>query len=387
MFATMVKPMGAACNLRCSYCYYLDKEVQYESKPRLMSDELLEEYTAQYIQANSTPQVDFCWHGGEPLMAGVEFYERAMELQEKYKGEKQINNTLQTNGVLLTDDFCRFFAEHQFLIGLSIDGVEAVHNATRRDAKGEGTFSRVMQGVEKLHRFGVEFNTLSAVSRYSEGRGAETYRFMKSIGSRFMQFLPVVEYLSEGVIAPPSRAAERAEWSVSAKGYGRFLKDVFDEWVVQDVGEYYVQMFDATLAGWCGVQPGVCSFCESCGDGLVVEFNGDVYSCDHFVYPEYRLGNIKTDELRTMATSRAQFSFGVNKRNTLPMGCERCEWLHLCHGECPKHRFDDGANSLCEGFRSFFKYTKPYMEYMKKCLADGMPPSKVMQFARMRMGL
>lgn len=352
-----------------------------------MSDELLEEYVAQYIQANSVSQVDFCWHGGEPLIAGIEFYKKALKLQQKYKGEKTINNTLQTNGLLLTDDFCKFFSDNNFLIGLSIDGVEAVHNATRRAVSGEPTFQKVMQGVEKLHRAQTEFNTLSAVSSFSQGRAVETYRFLKSIGSHFMQFLPVVEYRKDGIIANPSQGGERAEWSISGVGYGRFLKDVFDEWVVQDVGTYYVQMFDATLAGWCGVQPGICAFCESCGDGLVVEHNGDVYSCDHFVYPEYRLGNIQNDNLKGMFASRAQFAFGVNKRNALPQSCERCQWLHLCHGECPKHRFDDGVNALCEGFQSYFKYTKPYMEYMRQCLESGMPPSNVMQFARQRMGL
>lgn len=385
-FSAMIKPIGSACNLRCTYCYYLDKELQYDSKPRVMSDEMLEEYIAQYIEANSVPQVDFCWHGGEPLMAGLDFYKKAIALQQKYSGGKTINNTLQTNGTLLTDDFCRFFADNNFLIGLSIDGVAAVHDATRLAASGDATFYKVMQGLEKLHRAGTEFNTLSAVSSSSEGRGVETYRFLKSIGSHFMQFLPVVEYRKDGIICNPTKGGERAPWSISPRGYGRFMKDIFDEWVVQDVGTYYVQMFDATLAGWCNVQPGICAFCESCGDGLVVEHNGDVYSCDHFVYPEYRLGNIMRDNLKTMFTSRAQFSFGINKRNTLPLGCQRCQWLHLCHGECPKHRFDNGVNSLCEGFKSYFKYTQPYMEFMQQCLLDDMPAANVMQFARQRMG-
>lgn len=386
-FSTVVKPVGAACNLRCAYCYYLDKEAQYEARPAVMSDDLLEEYVAQHIEANDVAEVEFCWHGGEPLIAGVDFYRRAVALQQKYRGEKIVNNTLQTNALLLTDEFCDFFAENNFLLGVSIDGVESLHDAMRRTAGGEATFAKVMRGIEKLHRKGVEFNTLSAVSSLSEGRGGQTYRFLKSIGSRFMQFLPVVEYRNQGLIVPPGGEGERMEWSVSARGYGRFLKDVFDEWVVQDVGQYYVQMFDATLAGWCGVRPGICSFCESCGDGLVVEHNGDVYSCDHFVYPEYRLGNIGRDDLRTMATSGAQFAFGLNKRNGLPPVCERCEWLHLCHGECPKHRFEGGVNSLCEGLGSFFKYTKPYMEFMRQCIDQGNAPSMVIQYARRRMGL
>lgn len=385
-FSTMVKPLGSACNMRCTYCYYLDKELQYTAKPKLMSDELLEEYTVQYIQANSVPQVDFCWHGGEPLLAGIDFYRKAVELQNRYKGQKSITNSLQTNGLLLTDEFCQFFKEHNFLIGISIDGPESLHNATRLAAGGEPTFARVLQGIEKLHRFGVEFNTLSAVSSFSEGRGVETYRFLKSIGSHFMQFLPVAEFRRDGVVVPPEAEGERAEWSVSAMGYGRFLKDIFEEWVVQDVGNYYVQMFDATLANWCGAQAGVCSFNEICGDGLVVEHNGDVYSCDHFVYPEHRLGNITTDNLKTMFSSAKQFNFGLDKRNALPVTCQECQWLHLCHGECPKHRFEDGRNVLCEGLKSYFKYTKPYMEYMRECLKQQIAPAQVMNFARQRMG-
>lgn len=393
-FGSMIKPVGSACNLRCNYCYYLDKELQYGAPARVMSDELLEEYTQQYIQANRVPQIEFCWHGGEPLMAGLDFFERAMRFQQKYAGSKTITNTIQTNGTLVTDDWARFFKEHGFLVGLSIDGPEAVHDAHRVDHQGRASFSRVMAGLEKLQRFGVEFNTLSAVSAASEGRGVEIYRFMKSIGSRFMQFLPVSEYVRtvEGyeravIVNPEESGAELAPWSVSPRGYGRFLIDVFDEWVVQDVGNYYVQMFDATLAGWCGVQPGICSFCESCGDALVVEHNGDVYSCDHFVYPEHRLGNIMTDRMGTMFASGAQFNFGIKKRSALTDTCQRCRWLHLCHGECPKHRFEGRENYLCQGLQHFFKYTAPYMEYMRGCLEQGKLAAGVMPFARERMGL
>lgn len=388
-FCTLIKPFGSVCNLECTYCYYLDKELQYSSKPKLMSDELLEQYIKQYIAANDVPQVDFYWHGGEPLLAGLDFFERAMALQKKYSGKKQITNTIQTNGTLINDRWGEFFAKNHFLVGLSIDGDQALHNATRHTKNGEGTFDSVLKGLDILKRYKVEFNTLTTINSFSEGRGAETYRFLKSIGSRYMQFLPVVEFINnDGVIVSPSSTEEKrtSSLSVSAEGYGQFLIDVFNEWVVADVGIYYVQMFDATLSNAYGVPPGTCTVCKTCGDSLAVEHNGDVYSCDHFVYPEYRLGNIMRDNLKTMFTSRAQFSFGINKRNTLPLGCQRCQWLHLCHGECPKHRFDNGVNSLCEGFKSYFKYTQPYMEFMQQCLLDDMPAANVMQFARQRMG-
>lgn len=394
-FGALVKPVGSACNLRCNYCYYLDKEFQYEAAPKVMSMELLEEFTQQYIAANRVPEIDFLWHGGEPLMAGLDFYRAAIEFQRKYASPKvKINNVLQTNGTLLDDEWCRFFADNNFLIGLSIDGPEAIHNATRRTADDRGSWNRVMAGLEKLHRHGVEFNTLSAVSRASEGHGVEIYNFLKSIGSRYMQFLPVVEYVQDVetsgrplIVAPDSPNAQIAPWSLTARGYGQFMVDIFEQWVVQDVGIYYVQLFDATLAGWMGVQPGVCSMCEVCGDGLVVEHNGDVYSCDHFVYPEYRLGNISRDHLKTMFSSGKQFAFGLNKRNTLPATCERCIWLNLCHGECPKHRKAGEINALCEGFARFFRYSKPYMEYMVAALESGRPAATVTSWAKERMGV
>lgn len=402
-FGAMIKPVGATCNLECTYCYYLDKLLQAPKvRPSdVMSDELLEEFIQQYIQGNQVPVVSFCWHGGEPLLAGLDFFRRAMELQEKYRGEKQIENSLQTNGTLITAEWAQFFAEHHFLVGVSIDGPADIHNANRLNRGGEPTFDRVMRGIELLAMNGAEFNTLSAVSAASEGRGRDIYRFMKSIGSRFMQFLPVVEHTKrvegwprEVIVSPDTPDAHRAEWSVTAAGYGRFLNDIFDEWVTGDVGTYFVQMFDATLAGWCGVRPGLCAFCETCGDALVVEHNGDVYSCDHFVYPEYRLGNIASDHLRTLFESQEQFRFGLNKRNTLPNECRRCNYLHLCHGECPKHRFtpsrtapDERINALCDGLTAFYKHSEPYMLKMRELITNGQPAALVIPWARSRMGL
>lgn len=388
-FATLVKPLGSACNLDCNYCYYRDKNEIYGGSMPLMSDELLEAYIRQYLQGASQQQVTFCWHGGEPLMAGLPFYRKAMALQNKYRGDKTVENTLQTNGILVNDEWCRFFRDNNFLIGLSLDGPEDIHDAYRRDCGGMPTFKRVMGAAEAMSRNGVEYNLLSTVNSRSEGRGVEVYRFLRGVG-RFIQFLPVVEYvrLRDGkrplIVSPDDEEAVEAAWSVSATGYGRFMCDVFDEWVARDVGNVFVQLFDVTLANWCGVQPALCSFCETCGDGLVVEHNGDVYSCDHFVYPEYRLGNITEKELVDMYSSDEQQAFGRDKREALPMECKRCSYYFLCRGECPKHRFGYARNGepymnvLCEGYKMFFRHTDPHMRYMKTLLDKGEPASGIM---------
>ena len=392
-FGTMVKPIGSACNLDCHYCYYRDKSEIYSNNMPRMSEEMLETYIRQYIQGASQQNISFCWHGGEPLMAGLPFYRKAMELQKKYAGDKVIENTLQTNGILLNEEWCSFFRDNNFLIGLSLDGPEDIHDAFRRDCGGAPTFARVMRAAELMTATGTEFNILSTVNARSEGRGAEVYRFLRSL-NRFMQFLPVVEYVRQRpgkrplIVSPDEEDAVEAPWSVSSKGYGRFMCDVFDEWVKSDVGNCFVQLFDVTLANWCGVQPPLCAFGEVCGDGMVVEHNGDVYSCDHFVYPEYRLGNIMTGELADMYRSEEQQSFGRDKRDALPMECKRCNYYFLCHGECPKHRFASARNGepymnvLCEGYKMFFRHTDPYMRYMKTLIEKGEPTSKVMEWRR-----
>ena len=392
-FGTMVKPIGSACNLDCHYCYYRDKSEIYSNNMPRMSEEMLETYIRQYIQGASQQNISFCWHGGEPLMAGLPFYRKAMELQKKYAGDKVIENTLQTNGILLNEEWCSFFRDNNFLIGLSLDGPEDIHNAFRRDCGGAPTFARVMKAAELMRATGTDFNILATVNARSEGRGAEVYRFLRSL-NRFMQFLPVVEYVRQRpgkrplIVSPDDEDAVEAPWSVSSKGYGRFMCDVFDEWVKSDVGNCFVQLFDVTLANWCGVQPPLCAFGEVCGDGMVVEHNGDVYSCDHFVYPEYRLGNIMTGELAQMYRSEEQQSFGRDKRDALPMECKRCNYYFLCHGECPKHRFayarngEPYMNVLCEGYKIFFRHTDPYMRYMKTLIEKGEPASKVMEWRR-----
>ncbi len=399
-FSSMVKPVGSACNLDCSYCYYLDKASSiYEDRQPVMNPALLENYTRQYIEANEVPEVTFIWHGGEPLVAGLDYYRKAMEFQRKYAGGKRIINSLQTNGTLLNADWCKFFNENHFLIGISIDGPRDIHDSYRVNKAGRPTFDRVLTGIGLMVQHRVEYNTLSVVNNLSEGRGAEVYKFLKSLGSRFMQFLPAVEHVIPGrgddrplIVKPGTEGSVMAPWSVSALGYGRFMTDIFDVWVLSDVGSYFVQAFDMTLAQWVGAKPGLCVYSETCGDALVVEHNGDVYSCDHFVYPEFRLGNILEDELADLYRSQKQFDFGINKRNMLPRICMRCEYYFACRGECPKHRFlrteygEENLNALCAGFKHYFKHVTPYMDQMKNLLLQKKAPALVMDWARKRAG-
>ena len=384
-FTSMVKPVGSLCNMRCKYCYYLDKAALYDYRQPLMSYELLERYIRANIEGNNSPVIAFAWHGGEPLLAGKEFFRKAVALEQKYAEGRTVENSIQTNGLLLDDEWCAIFRDNNFLVGVSIDGPEHIHDAHRVDAGGQPTFARVMKGIERLYRNRVEYNTLTTVNIHSEGRGAEVYNFLRGI-SVFMQFLPVAELLCDGRIqSPEAQKADVAPWSVSAKGFGEFMCDVFDIWVKKDVGRRYVQLFDATLALMVGVQPSVCSLCETCGSGLTVEHNGDVYCCDHFVYPEYKIGNIHTDRLADLAYCDRQFEFGVAKRALLPRECRHCKYYNLCHGECPKHRFIDdnrgeyGKNYLCEGYKHFYDHTAQAMERMKELILAGKPAADIMQ--------
>lgn len=397
-FTTMLKPAGSTCNLDCSYCYYLDKAIQYAGRQAVMSDELLEQYVKQYIEANDVDEVTFCWHGGEPTLLGVDYYRKAVKLQKKYAAGKKIFNTIQTNGTMIDEKWCNFFVENGFLVGISLDGPEDIHDGFRHTKAGRPTFAKVMQTVKMFKARGVEFNTLSVVNSRCEGRGKEVYKFFRDVvGSRYMQFLPAVEHVVDRpdfhrpvIVAPDVEGARLAPWSVSAEGYGRFLCDIFDEWVTNDVGQTYVQLFDTTLALWCGARPGVCSMGETCGDALVVEHNGDVYPCDHFVYPQYLLGNIRDTHLKDMYNSHGRLAFGLEKRNGLTAECFSCRYHFACHGECPKHRFITGPdggrkNALCEGLKMFFEHVDPYMEYMKERLSQRQAPAWVMPFARNRM--
>ena len=403
-FNLMMKPAGSLCNLDCHYCYYLDKAEIYGGHEPKMSYEILETTIREYIRANDVEEVTFNWHGGEPLVLGLDFYKKAVELERKYADGKKIFNTLQTNGTLINYDTAEFFRDNNFLIGVSIDGPKDIHDKFRKDKGGFPTFDKVIKGIGILQRCGVQFNTMSNINKASEGRGLETYQFLKHIGSSFMQFMPVVEHVKYPVDAagrslkkmrpyivdPATDGAELARWSVSSVGFGKFMCDIFDYWVRNDVGRYFVNLFDATLANHCNVMPGTCVYAKVCGGNSIIEHNGDIYPCDHFVYPKYRLGNISEKSLREMMTSSEQIKFGLDKRGMLPSKCLRCKYEYLCHGECPKHRFnrtengDTGLNALCSGYHMFYDHTLPYMLKMKELLEAQTSPALVMPWARMR---
>ncbi len=406
-FNIMLKPAGSLCNLDCHYCYYLDKAEIYGGHEPRMSLDILEVCIRKYIEANDVPEVTFNWHGGEPLVMGLDFYRKAVALEQKYASGKTIRNTLQTNGTLITQEWASFFRDNDFLIGISIDGPQDIHDKYRKDKGGAPTFDKVMRGLNILYRTGVRYNTMTTVNKSGEGRGLEVYNFLKGIGSHYMQFMPVVEHVKypagkngkpvKGarpyIVSPSAEGAVIARWSVDALAFGRFLTDIFDSWVLNDVGRYFVNIFDAALARWCGEMPGTCAYAETCGGNSIIEHNGDVYSCDHFVYPEYRLGNVLDGDLREMMTSAAQTKFGIGKRNALPVKCIRCDWRFACSGECPKHRFnrtesgETGLNALCEGYRMFYSHVAPYMEKMKELLMRKQAPAGVMLWARMKKSL
>jgi uncharacterized protein len=392
----MAKPIGSSCNLNCAYCYYLEKEKLYENRKSLqMSDETLEKYIESYINAQPTNEIMFTWHGGETLLRDLSFYRKVLMLQKKYGRGRTIDNTLQTNGVLLNDEWCRFFKDNNFLIGISIDGPEHCHDIYRKNKGGLGTFKQVMRGIEFLQKHKVEFNTLSVINDYNVNYPLEVYRFFKEIGSQYMQFSPIVERISherpDGLELLPSsdhHESRLAPWTVDSSKFGQFYNTIFDEWIKNDVGKFYVQLFDSTLAGYVGEMPGVCIFGETCGHASVMEFNGDVYSCDHFVFPEYKLGNMKTHTIYEMMFSEKQLRFGADKRDLLPTQCRQCEFLKMCNGECPKNRIlttstgEPGLNYLCAGYKLFFKHTKPYMEFMANELFFKRSPANVMDWAR-----
>ncbi len=403
-FNIMIKPAGSLCKLDCHYCYYLDKAEIYGGYEPRMSLDMLETCIREYIAANDVPEVTFNWHGGEPLVMGLDFYRKAVELERKYAGDKIIHNTLQTNGTLLNYDIASFFRDNDFLVGVSIDGPRDIHDKYRKDKGGAPTFDKVLRGIETLYRTGTQFNTMTTVNKASEGRGMEVYNFLKSVGSRYMQFMPVLEHIkypvgSNGkprkgarpyIVEPSTEGAEIAMWSVSSMAFGKFMCDIFDYWVRNDVGQYFVNQFDAALACWCGAQPGTCVYAETCGGNSIIEHNGDVYCCDHFVYPEYKLGNIAGTDLREMMNSPVQTKFGISKRNGLPKKCIRCRYAFACHGECPKHRFnrtesgETGLNALCDGYYKFYSHVEPYMEKMKEFLVEKKAPANIIPWARSR---
>lgn len=393
-FHMMAKPASYRCNLRCSYCFYLEKEevVPQQAGARAaetMSDATLRRYVRDYIQSHAGEQVDFAWQGGEPMLAGLPFYQKAVEYQKKYADGKIITNSFQTNGIAINSQWADFFAEQQFLIGVSVDGLAAVHNRYRIAAQGQPTFDRVCRAIETLRHHQVEFNTLTVVNDQNWDKGRQTYEALKALGSTFMQFIPLVEVdvsigCGQGRHYSPPASPTMAPFSVPAHGYGQFMSDVFDAWVTQDVGRYYVREFDSLLGVWMGYPASTCVQAATCGQALIIEASGDIYSCDHFVYPANRLGNIADTSLLKLATSARQQRFGQAKQDKLTTRCQQCPVRPLCHGGCPKHRLiglpDERQrhNYLCPSYLHFFTHTAQAMQMMQAVIRRGGVAADVM---------
>jgi len=387
----MAKPIGPICNLDCSYCFYLEKEKLYPgSSDFVMPPDVLEQFIKQKIEGQDAAIISFVWQGGEPTLPGVDYFKEVVRLQKKYANGKNIENGFQTNGVLLDDKWCRFFAENNFLIGISIDGPAALHDKYRVLKGGQPTFKKVMRGIEFLKKYQVEFNTLTVVNKENSYHPVEVYNFLKEAGSGYMQFIPVVERIAPSeklqLVSPAYHGdACVAGWSVEPLQYGNFLCELFDEWVKEDVGRYFIQIFDVALESQLGIRQSLCVFKETCGKALAIEHNGDVYSCDHYVYPENKLGNIMESPLESLVFSRQQVTFGMDKKNSLPRYCLDCEVRYACNGECPKHRFiktpdgEEGLNYLCAGYKKFFSHIEPYMKLMAAEFINKRPASNVMK--------
>lgn len=401
-FHLMVKPIGPVCNLRCKYCYYLEKanlysQVNANTQAYRMSDEVLERYISNYIASQPTenPRVVFAWQGGEPTLLGIDFFEKAIRLQQKYTDGRRMENTLQTNGMFITEEWAAFFKKHDFLIGISIDGPQDLHDAYRKNQGGQGSWKRVMESIRLLKKHGVRFNTLTVINRLNAQYPLRVYEFLKKIGSTWMQFIPIQERRAtdksellrlvandyEGETVVTDESVLPAQW-------GNFLIQVFDQWVRYDVGKVFVKQFDCALEAWCGYNPTACVLSRYCGDGLVMEHNGDVFTCDHFVYPQFKLGNIKEKSLQEMALSEKQERFGNDKWSTLSAQCKNCKYLQACNGECPKHRFvvnDDGEKVayLCKGYYAFFDYAAPFLHAMRTLMKQGGEAADIMSFLAM----
>ena len=387
----MLKPAGAHCNLACKYCYYLEKNNLYQNSHRhLMTDEMLEQFTREYIEAQTMPQVLFTWHGGEPLMRSIDFYKKALALQKKYAHGKQIDNVIQTNGTLLTDEWCEFFAKNHWLVGISIDGPQEYHDHYRVTPAGKPSWEKVMQGISLLKKHRVEWNAMAVVNAYNAEHPLEFYHFFRDNGCQYLQFTPIVERLTEHedgrtlASLADDREIPLADASVTPQQWGNFLCTIFDDWVRHDVGKTFVEIFDCTLANWMGVLPGICAYSKECGHAGVMEHNGDVYSCDHFVFPEYKLGNIRDQSLIDMLYGEKQQAFSRLKHTSLPRQCKECDMEFACHGECPKNRFEKdkygelGLNYLCQGYYQYYSHVAPYMDFMKRELLAQRPPANIM---------
>ena len=395
----MAKPTSYQCNLECGYCFYLEKEQYFSQKKQHdkadkithMSDDVLKTYVKNYIASQDVPVIDFAWQGGEPTLAGIDFFKRAIAYQEKFRGKKQITNSLQTNGILLDDQWCTFLKENNFLVGISIDGPEDLHDHYRVSKGQKPTFKKVLAAIERMKKYGVEFNTMTVVNNVNVKHPLRIYNFLKEIGATFQQYIPIVEQyetkVNDPILIHPKSLSEKSltPFSVQGEDYGHFMIAIFDEWIRKDVGRIYVQSFDNALASWIGEPASLCIHQRECGRGLIIERNGDIYACDHYVYPQYRLGNIQTDKIRKIASAKLQEKFGKNKAN-VGAKCESCHYRFACNGGCPKHRIypnSDGSyqNHLCSGYHVLFKHMDPYLCYMANELKNYRAPANVMLVA------
>ncbi len=389
----MAKPTGSICNIECEYCFYLEKHKLYPEREQdwRMDDATLEQYIKQTIDAQDNDYVQFTWQGGEPMMMGLSFYEKAVQLVKMHAKGKQITHTFQTNGLLIDDAWCRFFKKNQFLIGISIDGPEELHDHYRKTRSGKPTHDKVVQGINLLKKHGVEFNTLTVVNNENAKHPLKVYKFLKAIGSTYIQFIPLVEREkhTEGsnqlrLVLPHESAAKVTSWSVSPLAYGKFLSEIFDVWVRRDVGRVFVNMFDSTLSAWCGSSSSICHLSESCGNAFVVESNGDMYSCDHYVYPDHLLGNINQKTINQCKETSQAIQFREIKQHELTRECEMCHYKFACHGGCPKHRFSISEqghprhNYFCQGYKAFFEFSSKHMHTMKTLINSGRYADEIM---------
>ena len=395
----VAKPVGPLCNLDCAYCFYLEKQALFDTEENSrMSEEILTAFIHKYVEAQPTPVVEFVWQGGEPTLLGVEFFQRVVELQHPFAGRKIIRNSLQTNGTLLTDEWCRFLKRHHFMVGISLDGPRKIHDRYRCDSRRKGSFDAVMRGLKLLQKYGVEYNVMASVARETARQPLEVYRFFKEQGVEFIQFVPIIERLPAAPErelgqnlagpAPLDRFEPNTEvtpWTVLPQDYGDFLIAIYEEWVQNDVGTTFVMNFEWALNAWIGNPSPVCIHSRQCGRALVIEHNGDLFACDHFVYPQYKLGNILTDDLTQMVEASLRTGFGAGKESALPRWCRDCEVLAACRGGCPKHRFaqshysEPGLHYLCAGYAKFFRHIRKYLRAMTTLLENGLPASHIMQ--------
>jgi uncharacterized protein len=394
----VAKPMGPVCNLNCEYCFYLEKKALFgEGENYRMNDAVLSAFIENYVTSQPTPVVEFVWQGGEPTLAGLDFFRRVVKEQKRYTGEKTIKNSLQTNGTLLNDEWCVFLKKNDFMVGISLDGPQDIHDAYRRNRQGKGTFTEVMRGLKLLQKHGVDYNVLASVARDTARHPSEVYSFLKSEGVEFIQFTPVIERMPDEetkaiglTLAGPSKLKEEelqtsvTPWTVIPEEYGDFLIAIYEDWVRHDVGSVFVMNFEWALGAWIGNPSPVCIHAQQCGRSVVIEHNGDVYACDHFVYEPYRLGNITNDTLEHMVEKSLKTGFGIVKEAALPGWCRECQVLRACQGGCPKHRFrksptgEPGLHYLCEGYRKFFLHIGKYLKVITTLLENGLPASKIM---------